>query len=524
MREILVIASIAALVAFTWALCQLVTWVTAEPRTEPSPVRGRALSSAQEMAKRALRSSSDRLATWGLVPQSHADLLEHALVLGGTGSGKSITIGCLLAELAPRFSTDIRAFIFDPKGTYWTLLTEHLGVTNAEHLHPFSARSPAQDHSSEALGPEQTEAIAHSWIPSVTGDRQPHFVNTSRALFVGVLQTLSQLGPGNWSLADAVRICLDQDVLRRFLLSNPNVAHLARTHLRGDGSEESASVISTLTTAIGRFASVAAASHPALQRGHTFTTKKLIEGREPKVVVLGFDMQRKEVLQGYMASLVELLIRRLFDQGECPRSVRTALIIDELALLGKIPALETALSAGRSRGLSVVLGVQAVEQIRAIYGRDQADAILGAPRLRCSLSTSSPQTAEWLSSVAGQQEAFQESYSSSTTTDRRGEASTNAGESMGLQTKPVVLPSEFLSLRPPGPSSPLLGLYESRDGLWWATTPSTQFPPQTASYVPEAVPVEQRQLSMTWSDGDLARLGLAADRPSGSDHSESLLF
>jgi len=91
--------------------------------------------------------------------------------------------------------------------------------------------------------------------------------------------------------------------------------------------------------------------------------------------------------------------------------------LDELQALQKLPALDGALLRGRKKGLSVVLGIQSIKGVRAIYGNNEADALLGQPQTQLVLRTPEEGTARWLEGQLGSVEV-----------DRAGESQHVGGE------------------------------------------------------------------------------------------------
>ena len=76
-------------------------------------------------------------------------------------------------------------------------------------------------------------------------------------------------------------------------------------------------------------------------------------------------------------------------------------IIDELGSAGNISALERLMSEGRSFGVHVALGVHQLSQMRATYGHEGADTILGLCSYAALLKAGDPLTAKWMSERIG---------------------------------------------------------------------------------------------------------------------------
>jgi type IV secretory pathway TraG/TraD family ATPase VirD4 len=85
---------------------------------------------------------------------------------------------------------------------------------------------------------------------------------------------------------------------------------------------------------------------------------------------------------------------------------RVWLLIDELAALGAIPALDEALTLGRKYGLCVVSGLQSTAQLDHLYGRERATTLRACFRTLAVLgiSRTDPDTSEFLSRALGDRE------------------------------------------------------------------------------------------------------------------------
>jgi type IV secretory pathway TraG/TraD family ATPase VirD4 len=120
------------------------------------------------------------------------------------------------------------------------------------------------------------------------------------------------------------------------------------------------------------------------------------------------------------------------------------IVADELAVLRRQAKLEDLVVRGRKRGLAVVLGFQAITQLRTIYGANEATTLVASPATKLILRTGEPETATWCSAQIGEREV------------ERGHLSANAshGErySFGIRqqrtTEPAVMPAEMQLLQP----------------------------------------------------------------------------
>ena len=100
---------------------------------------------------------------------------------------------------------------------------------------------------------------------------------------------------------------------------------------------------------------------------------------------------------------LDLLIRRLMS-GEI-FSEQTWVVADEVATMGHQPQLEQSLiTRGRKRGLSVILSLQNIAQLRSIYGHDPTMTLAAQPGTMILFKCREPETARWCSELIGEHE------------------------------------------------------------------------------------------------------------------------
>ena len=120
------------------------------------------------------------------------------------------------------------------------------------------------------------------------------------------------------------------------------------------------------------------------------------------------------------------------------RNRRLWFCLDELPTLQKLPSLDLLLAGARKYGAAAILGVQSVAQIRDVYSRDAAAALLSHPSTRLTLRVGDSETAEYLSKNLGDRHTIRKVSSESA----------GGGSSVGEQhaIEAAVLPSEILAL------------------------------------------------------------------------------
>jgi type IV conjugative transfer system coupling protein TraD len=127
------------------------------------------------------------------------------------------------------------------------------------------------------------------------------------------------------------------------------------------------------------------------------------------------------------------------------RKRRLFFVIDELPSLQRLPSVPRLLAEGRKFGAACVLAMQGIPQLRAVYGADEAEAMVGLCNTHVVFRTNSPDTARWASNLLGEREIEEAkeamTYSASNVRD-------GIHLSENRHTRPIVLPTEVMQLEP----------------------------------------------------------------------------
>ena len=108
----------------------------------------------------------------------------------------------------------------------------------------------------------------------------------------------------------------------------------------------------------------------------------------------------------FVSQMVRTWVRIAFSEAmDLPEdeSKRLWFFLDEISSLGHLPDLQHALARTRKHGVSIVLGMQSVAQLRAIYGPDGAACIMDCLGNWLVLATSDPDTCEYMSRLLGEE-------------------------------------------------------------------------------------------------------------------------
>lgn len=142
------------------------------------------------------------------------------------------------------------------------------------------------------------------------------------------------------------------------------------------------------------------------------------------------------------------IVSGILDLPEQPQH-RIFVIADEVGQLGRIQAIEQALTLGRKHGLAAILAAQSVSQLIEIYGRESAQVLLSCLSSWIILRAADAETAEAMSRLIGDREVRQAQHSDGETeTYGDGHSQRSHSRTMSIQRRVerVFLPSEIQRL------------------------------------------------------------------------------
>ncbi len=118
---------------------------------------------------------------------------------------------------------------------------------------------------------------------------------------------------------------------------------------------------------------------------------------------------------------------------------RLLLLLDEFTSLGKLPIVEQAIAYMAGYGVKGYFIVQDTKQLNAVYGQD--NALMANCHIRIAYAPNIPETAEYLSKLAGTTTVIQKKKSIST-----GKAGRSVSTSVQETARPLLTPDECLRL------------------------------------------------------------------------------
>jgi len=430
------------------ALFLLLFWYRGWQLNRARRLRGAELATAGELRRRVLplrRQVRDTLALSRTpapyriagVPYPARTETQHTIVSGTTGSGKTVLISDLVAQVRARGE---RCVIYDKMGSY---TRSFFDADRDVLLNPLDARAPRWSPFLEARSPRDFDTMAAALVPQQKDTVDPFWVTAARQLFANGAGVL-------WRRGVAENRVLVDHLLKTELtaLAQAMEGTVAQSIVDPENPKTALSVRAMLTAHLGALEFLP-------DTGRPFSIREWIAGEDRDgFLFLTSRGDQHASLRGLISTWLEIAVNALLslDQSD---GRRVWVILDELPTLHQVPSLQPGLAESRQFGGCFVLGVQVISALRDLYGRNGAETISGLCGTRVVLAAPDRDTAQWSADSLGRSEVEEvsEGFSYGANTIRDGVSLTPKRELRALALASEIMRLENLHgyLRFPGP-------------------------------------------------------------------------
>ncbi len=363
-------------------------------------VRGARVESPKVVNK--ILKTENRLSsfTLGIQHLVYDSEVKHIVLHGTTGTGKTVIIKDLLRQIRPRHH---RAVILDDGGAYAQSFYDP--SRGDIILNPFDARCPNWNAWDECVESIDFDNFAAALIPE-EADKDKFWVQSARNLLSSLMQEMKKRG--QISYESLLQHCLNLrlEVLQDVLKGTP-----AEQLVDGDIAKTALTIRAIITNHVKalRFLPQDKDRSSFSFREWVMNEHKNAKGACVFVVIRDKDIQAIRSLISLWIGLLTTHVKSL----ERSHQRRIWLILDELMKLNRLTSLPDTLATGRNYGLSCVLGIQNKAQLRATYGRDEAQAIFDLLSTQVFLRSPSAEIADEISKELGECEVIERLESNS---------------------------------------------------------------------------------------------------------------
>ena len=322
-----------------------------------------------------------------LIPRKYES--RHILLIGVPGTRKSSVLTRALDVIRARGE---RGIVFDPDGE---LMSRHyrpgdwiLSVDRGD--------SAVLDIAADVQKDADCAAVSESLIPEGTGEARDWNIRT-RSLVTVVAQSLrrqKQLSAKNlyhWlveaPIADLKQLCAGTEASRLF---EPGAEKMLASTVAIMGQH--ARMLGQLPTT-GRRLSLREFAAPA---------------HRSEIVWVHYESANSDNSASLRRYVADQILRHKCSPTKRDTGVRSTqrlwLALDELRLAGHLPQLPDASARGRKYGLALLMAIQDLSQLRALYGRDVAQSVIACAGIKVILRAADPDGAKYYSEMIGESE------------------------------------------------------------------------------------------------------------------------
>jgi type IV conjugative transfer system coupling protein TraD len=407
------------------ALVVVLVWRMGWNQRQERLLRGGRLIDGEELGRELRRARLAGAVELAGVPLLKGSETSHVLVTGTSGSGKTVALHALLADIRARRE---RVICFSPSGDF--IRAFHRDGTDVL-LNPFDARCPSWNLWDDCPRAYDYDLVAGALVPDPVNVPDPFWNTAARTTISSLAQAMARQG--------------ERDVHRFLeLLSTVSLGSLHQ-YLRGteaaalldpDAEKPALSIRSTAVT----YARALKYLPPGRTAFH-LRDWVLADDADRWVFLNATDPQMTAV-RPLLSMWLEILTNSLLSLPESGTR-RIWLVIDELPSLHKIPSLQDFLARARKHGGCGVIAFQTIAQMRESYGRDAAESIAGLCSTWLCLRQPHHDTAKWVARAFGDAEILEanQGLQYGANDMRDGVSLSNA-----RRTRPLLLDSEVMTL------------------------------------------------------------------------------
>lgn len=329
----------------------------------------------------------------------------HVLAEGPTGAGKgeNLVLPSLLSDVFRSY------VVLDPENELYEQSAGYRSIYN--HIQRFA---PSEEGSARfnpllvvPLGTlrEATvaERIANVLCSAAKDERDSSYFYSESAqplLAAAILYALHNLKGRDRSLPGVSRLIggvgEQKDIVDRVCTGLPEYAVELRGMLQRL-KDDKKTLISAFTTCLNALKFCRLPTVADAISGSDFETQDLFSHAAPTTVYLVFPFGDATVLR----PLARLMLDVMLSQHRVARKHDSVYLLDEVPILGNIPALSRGIAEIRKFGVQLVLPVQSEAQLFAAYGKEGAENIIDNCRVRLSIGVSSQRSTEAASERMG---------------------------------------------------------------------------------------------------------------------------
>lgn len=386
-------------------------------------IRGARLITEKEVAA---QNDGTGILSLGRIIIAEALSKRHLLIAGQTGSGKSTV---LFQHLDRIQQAERRAVVNDFKGE---LVERFYRPDRDLILNPLDSRGLGWTLFNELETRADLLAIAGSLIPPAKGEDR-FWSAAAQDVFRGIMAYCYQYQKRTNSELWKAFTSGTKDVAQMCALTGSGRA--GYSYIQDAGSRQAEGVIAVLMSYVSWLEFVL---------DGPFSLREWAISSSGTTIFITDNEQASNIMRPYLSLFADLAGKRLLTLPECPEPDKNIyLILDEMGNMQRLPTVKRLLTAGRSKGVVVEIGIPDLASIESVYGREDAHTIINSCGSKFIMNLGDPDAAKFFSELCSEEEYYQSSTSYALSQDDH-----KGGEHHGrmIRTRKVVMPAEMMRL------------------------------------------------------------------------------
>ncbi|MGV8948894.1 MAG: type IV secretion system DNA-binding domain-containing protein [Candidatus Paracaedibacter sp.] len=320
------------------------------------------------------------------VPLIKNSEVQHTLIIGTTGSGKTNCLHELLQQIRRRKQ---RAIIVDMTGVF---IEKYYRPGIDKILNPRDQRSEAWSIWGECQDPAHFKTMASLLIPANGHGEETYWITNARVLFDATAKKLRE--QGRLTNKNFLEVATDEPVkeIQKFYKGTK-----AAAIVNADGKETVMGVRSHLRGSIDSIELFEDTEQP-------FSIRDWVKADQGEGwLFLSSHSELREELS-VLLSLWTSIATEAINSLSRDLERRIWVVIDELPAIKKLPTLHTMLAEVRQRGGSIIIGAQDMSLLDQIYGQNLVKSIANLCSTKVVFRIEGAEIAERMSKWLGVQE------------------------------------------------------------------------------------------------------------------------
>lgn len=310
---------------------------------------------------------------------------KHILLLGGSGCGKTNSFCYTVKALRESMNGEDIAIIFDTKGEFYDEFSRagDYVIGNSARFRRISYTwnifdeilADGWDDASVSMNARELAAALFHDRGSST---QPFFCNAARDIFRGILLHFvrqAQVDPEGWhsklNNADLMKAFQSFQVEHyiKIFRHYPDLNSLVSYF--GDGkSNQALGVFGELNSMLSEYFVGILAEHTPER---SISMRQAVRKKGGRTIFVEYDLAVGETLTPVYRLLIDQALKEALSRMQ--KSGNVYFIADEFKLLPKLQHIDDALNFGRGLGVRVMAGIQSIDQLYDVYGKEKGAVI-----------------------------------------------------------------------------------------------------------------------------------------------------